>query len=235
MKTPLLITPGSEQVRATIERDGLLADLEAIGATVLANACGPCIGQWQRDDIVEGRDEHDRVVVQPQLPGPQRRQPVDALVHRLARDGDRDGAHRPARRRLRARADHGAGRHRGAARGAESPTSCRASGFDPGESGFVPPAADPDSVEIVVAPDSERLELLEPFPAVGRPGLPGAPGAAEGGGQVHHRPHLAGGPVAAVPRSPRPTSPATSSSASNNAFTLEESGHGRRRPRRSSR
>ena len=47
-KTPLLITPGSEQVRATIERDGLLADLEAIGATVLANACGPCIGQWAR-------------------------------------------------------------------------------------------------------------------------------------------------------------------------------------------
>ena len=54
VKTPLLITPGSEQVRATIERDGLLADLEAIGATVLANACGPCIGQWQRDDIVKG-------------------------------------------------------------------------------------------------------------------------------------------------------------------------------------
>ena len=49
-----MITPGSEQVRATIERDGLLADLEAIGATVLANACGPCIGQWQRDDIVKG-------------------------------------------------------------------------------------------------------------------------------------------------------------------------------------
>jgi aconitate hydratase len=40
-RTPLLVTPGSEQVRATIERDGLLADLEAIGATVLANACGP--------------------------------------------------------------------------------------------------------------------------------------------------------------------------------------------------
>jgi aconitate hydratase len=44
----LLISPGSEQIRATIERDGLLADLEAIGATVLANACGPCIGQWER-------------------------------------------------------------------------------------------------------------------------------------------------------------------------------------------
>ena len=41
-------------MRATIERDGLLDDLEAIGATVLANACGPCIGQWQRDDIQPG-------------------------------------------------------------------------------------------------------------------------------------------------------------------------------------
>src|SRR5437879_157871 len=51
VQTPLLVTPGSERVRATIERDGLLADLEAIGATVLANACGPCIGQWQRGDV----------------------------------------------------------------------------------------------------------------------------------------------------------------------------------------
>ncbi|HLF40639.1 MAG TPA: aconitase family protein, partial [Acidimicrobiia bacterium] len=54
VRVPLLITPGSEQVRATIERDGLLGDLEAIGATVLANACGPCIGQWKRDDITAG-------------------------------------------------------------------------------------------------------------------------------------------------------------------------------------
>src|SRR5437879_4296863 len=51
VRSPLLITPGSEQVRATIERDGLLDDLEAIGASVLANACGPCIGQWKRADI----------------------------------------------------------------------------------------------------------------------------------------------------------------------------------------
>ena len=53
-KVPLLITPGSEQTRATIERDGLLADLEAIGATVLANACGPCIGQWSRPESITG-------------------------------------------------------------------------------------------------------------------------------------------------------------------------------------
>ena len=52
VKTPLLITPGSEQVRATIERDGLLEVFEAAGATVLANACGPCIGQWSRPESV---------------------------------------------------------------------------------------------------------------------------------------------------------------------------------------
>jgi len=53
-KIPLMVTPGSEQVHQTIERDGQLTDLEAIGATVLANACGPCIGQWKRDDIEKG-------------------------------------------------------------------------------------------------------------------------------------------------------------------------------------
>ncbi|HWC67082.1 MAG TPA: aconitase family protein, partial [Acidimicrobiales bacterium] len=54
-KTELLVTPGSEQIRATIERDGLLADLEAVGATVLANACGPCIGQWSRPASITGQ------------------------------------------------------------------------------------------------------------------------------------------------------------------------------------
>ncbi|HVN76614.1 MAG TPA: aconitate hydratase [Thermoanaerobaculaceae bacterium] len=53
-RVPLLITPGSEQVYATIERDGLLEVFKQFGATVLANACGPCIGQWQRDDVAKG-------------------------------------------------------------------------------------------------------------------------------------------------------------------------------------
>ncbi|MFZ5787758.1 MAG: aconitate hydratase [Acidobacteriota bacterium] len=53
-RVPLLITPGSEQVYATIERDGLLATLEEFGATVLANACGPCIGQWHREGFSKG-------------------------------------------------------------------------------------------------------------------------------------------------------------------------------------
>ena len=51
-KCPLTITPGSEQIRATIERDGLLKVLQEIGGLVLANACGPCIGQWKRRDTI---------------------------------------------------------------------------------------------------------------------------------------------------------------------------------------
>ena len=54
VNVPLLVTPGSEQIRATIERDGQMASLESIGATVMANACGPCIGQWRREDVAEG-------------------------------------------------------------------------------------------------------------------------------------------------------------------------------------
>ncbi len=50
-KIPLLVTPGSEQIRATIERDGQMDTLRSIGATVLANACGPCIGQWDRPEL----------------------------------------------------------------------------------------------------------------------------------------------------------------------------------------
>jgi aconitate hydratase len=53
-KTGFMISPGSDQIMSTIERDGQMADLEAIGGVVLSNACGPCIGQWRRDDIEKG-------------------------------------------------------------------------------------------------------------------------------------------------------------------------------------
>ncbi|VDK84069.1 unnamed protein product, partial [Cylicostephanus goldi] len=53
-KSYFLVTPGSEQVRATIERDGLTKIFEDFGGDVLANACGPCIGQWDRQDIKKG-------------------------------------------------------------------------------------------------------------------------------------------------------------------------------------
>ena len=54
LQVPFTITPGSEQIRATIARDGLLDIFEKVGGTVLANACGPCIGQWKRTEIKKG-------------------------------------------------------------------------------------------------------------------------------------------------------------------------------------
>jgi len=53
-KVPFTISPGSEQVRATIERDGLLEVFDKVGGTVLSNSCGPCIGQWKRTDVAKG-------------------------------------------------------------------------------------------------------------------------------------------------------------------------------------
>lgn len=54
LKSKFTVTPGSEQVRATIERDGQIEAFEAAGGLVLANACGPCIGQWDRQDVKKG-------------------------------------------------------------------------------------------------------------------------------------------------------------------------------------
>ena len=53
-KSKFTITPGSEQVRATIQRDGQIGIFEKVGGIVLANACGPCIGQWDRQDVKKG-------------------------------------------------------------------------------------------------------------------------------------------------------------------------------------
>ena len=55
VKTKLMISPGSEMIYETIKRDGFVDVLESVGAVVLANACGPCIGQWKRDDIQKGQ------------------------------------------------------------------------------------------------------------------------------------------------------------------------------------
>lgn len=56
MKMPqqFIVTPGSEQIKRTVERDGLLKTFNEVGATLMANACGPCIGQWKRDDVSKG-------------------------------------------------------------------------------------------------------------------------------------------------------------------------------------
>jgi len=159
VKTQLLVTPGSERVRATIERDGLLADLEAIGATVLANACGPCIGQWKRDDVDPATT--NTIVTSYNRNFPRRNDgsantlafvasPETVMALALAGTLDFDPT---------------TGTVDGVKLAEPVGEELPARGFEPGLEGFVSPPDDRSSVEVVVRPDSDRLQLLEPFPA----------------------------------------------------------------------
>jgi aconitate hydratase len=163
-KTELLVTPGSEQIRATIERDGLLADLEAIGATVLANACGPCIGQWSRPESLTGRP--NTIVNSYNRNFPKRNDGSAntlafvtspetvmalALAGRLDFDPTTDTLTAPDGTEVRLDPPVG--------------EVLPARGYDPGQNTFTPPPEDRSSVEVQVSPTSDRLQLLEPFPA----------------------------------------------------------------------
>ena len=163
-KAPLLVTPGSEQVRATIERDGLLADFEALGARVLANACGPCIGQWDRQDMEDGVP--NSIVTSYNRNFPKRNdgyatthafvtspETVIALTIAGRRDFD------PASATLTNEA--GEEVRLAVGTGEELPSA----GFDPGEETFQAPPEDGSSVEVSISPTSDRLQLLTPFPA----------------------------------------------------------------------
>ncbi|MEZ5281511.1 MAG: aconitate hydratase [Acidimicrobiales bacterium] len=167
VKTRLLITPGSEQVRATIERDGLLADFEALGATVLANACGPCIGQWDRSEEADHQPGKPNVIVTSYNRNfPKRNDgdpatlafvtsPETVMALALAGTVDFD----PINGTLTN--DAGEQVTLSVPVGVELPPS----GFTPGESGFIAPPDDSSSVQVQVSPTSDRLQLLEPFPA----------------------------------------------------------------------
>ncbi len=165
MKAPFLVTPGSEQVRSTIERDGQMATLESIGATVLANACGPCIGQWKRQEISQG--EPNTIVTSFNRNFPKRNDGNPAthafigspeiviaygLAGRLSFDPLRDEIETPDGKRFRLQPPQKA---------PELPPN----GFVSTGEGFVPPPADGSSVKIEIAPGSTRLQALEPFPA----------------------------------------------------------------------
>jgi len=162
-KTELLVTPGSEQVRATIQRDGLLADLQAIGGTVLANACGPCIGQWERKD--PDPDELNTIVTSFNRNFPRRNDgnantkafvtsPDMVILYALAGTLDFD----PLSGLITT--DSGATVRFEPPVGEDLPSR----GFDPGQSGYVAPPDDRSEIAVAVSPTSERLQLLAPFP-----------------------------------------------------------------------
>jgi len=162
-RTPLLVTPGSETVRATVERDGLLADLEAIGATVLANACGPCIGQWARTDIASG--ETNSIISSFNRNFPKRNDgnahtlafiasPETTVAYALAGTLDFD----PLTDSI------GAGTGSGQPLAEPIGTELPPGGFVSGDAGFVPPGAGDAAVDVVIDPASQRLQRLAPFP-----------------------------------------------------------------------
>jgi aconitate hydratase len=152
-KIPFMVTPGSEQVRATIERDGLLQDLEDIGATVLANACGPCIGQWERTD--SDKDKPNSILTSYNRNFPKRN---DGSANTQTFIGSPEVVTAYA---LTGTFEVNPLTELGL--DAPSAEELPANGFDHGESGYAQPTDNPDSVNVQVAANSERLSLLEPF------------------------------------------------------------------------
>ena len=163
-KVELLVSPGSEQIRATIERDGLMADLEAIGATVLANACGPCIGQWERANEITSKP--NTIVNSFNRNFPKRNDGSAntlsfvtspdtvialALAGRLDFDPTVDTLTAPDGSQVKLDAPQG--------------DVLPAKGYDPGANTFIAPPADGSGITVEVSPTSDRLQLLEPFPA----------------------------------------------------------------------
>ncbi|KAI0724381.1 aconitate hydratase [Cerioporus squamosus] len=164
-QVPFLCTPGSEQIRATIERDQITSELEDVGATVLANACGPCIGQWKREDKqgeenailtsfnrnFKSRNDGNRLTMN-FLASPT---VVTAMAFsgKLSFNPMTDSITTPSGESFRFSPP----------RGRDLPEA----GFTPGETSYYPkPMPEPQpETEIVIRPDSQRLEILAPFPS----------------------------------------------------------------------
>ncbi|MDA8345544.1 MAG: aconitate hydratase [Thermaerobacter sp.] len=177
MPIPFLVTPGSEQVRQTVERDGLLDVFAKIGGNVLANACGPCIGQWQRDEVmhVDGGQGTAKGTEKPRnsiITSYNRNFPArnDAnpntfafisspevvvaygLAGRIDFDPTTDELEAPDGSKFRLEPPKQA-------------LDIPAEGFVRSRKGYVAPAEDASKVQLDVSPESERLQLLEPFAA----------------------------------------------------------------------
>jgi len=164
-KIPLLVTPGSEQIRATIERDGQIDSLKSIGATVLANACGPCIGQWSRPELKQGEQNTIVTSYNRNFPGRNdgKRETMNfiaspELVIALALGGNL--SFNPLDDSLTA--------SDGKTFKLDAPESAPDvpdRGFVDAEDVYISPSENPDAVQVLIDPNSERLQRLEPFGA----------------------------------------------------------------------
>lgn len=161
-KSGFTVTPGSEQIRATIERDGLTDVFNQFGATVLANACGPCIGQWDRQDIKKGDkntivSSYNRNFTGRNDANPQTHAFVTSpdLVTALAISGDL--GFNPLTDELTGK--DGKKFKLQPPVGEELPQK----GFDAGEDTYQKPPEDGSNISVDVDPKSNRLQLLTPF------------------------------------------------------------------------
>lgn len=162
-KCAFTVTPGSEQIRATIERDGQSKIFDAFGGMVLANACGPCIGQWDRKDVKKGEKNtivtsYNRNFTSRNDGNPSTHAFVTSpeLVTALAIAGRLD--FNPVTDELTG--SKGEKFKLESPRGDELPQR----GFDPGEDTYQAPPPDGSKVPVDVDPQSQRLQLLSPFP-----------------------------------------------------------------------
>ena len=163
-KVPLQVTPGSEMIRATIERDGQMESLKKIGANVLANACGPCIGQWKRPELKKNEPNTIVTSYNRNFPGRNdgKRNTMNfiaspELVIALALGGRL--SFNPINDQLNA--SDGTKFNLIPPRVApEIPQS----GFKDIEGVYLPPSIEPEKIEVVINNNSDRLQKLAPFP-----------------------------------------------------------------------
>lgn len=163
-KSEFVITPGSEQIRATIERDGQLDIFTKIGGVVLSNACGPCIGQWKRHDIQEGEKNS---IITSYNRNFSKRNDGNAATHSFVASPEIVTALALAGRitfnPLTDTIKNAEGKDILLAppTGNELPVN----GFDAGNSGFIAPPADGKGINVIVDKDSKRLQILKAFTA----------------------------------------------------------------------
>ena len=160
-----MITPGSEQVRATISRDGQQQALEDIGGMVLANACGPCIGQWRRDEMPEG--EPNSIVTSYNRNFPKRNDANSGTMNFIASPELAVAMGLGGSLSFNPLTDTltGADGKEFMLEAPKPAPEVPANGFDSGQATYVAPPEDGSDITVNVNPNSTRLQILEPWPA----------------------------------------------------------------------